>query len=258
MKKMESTKCSPCAGHDLETRKDLERVFVMGDIHGCYKALLQCLERSNFDKENDTLIQLGDVVDRFPHSKECVDELLTIKNLITIKGNHDEWLNLYINKGIHGSNWTQGAQTTLGSYMDDEGIVNIPDSHRKFFNEQLNYFIDNKNRLFVHGGFNRHFPINQQNVNYIYYWDRDLWYTALSMDQIDEHNFKTKDNFDEIFIGHTSTINWGTVEPMKACNIWNLDTGGGFNGKLTIMNVDTKEYFQSDLVEELYKDFYNE
>ncbi len=40
---------------------------------------------------------------------------------------------------------------------------------------------------------------------------------------------------------------------MQAANIWNLDTGAGFKGKLTIMDVTTKEYFQSDLAQDLYK-----
>ena len=40
-----------------------------------------------------------------------------------------------------------------------------------------------------------------------------------------------------------------------AANIWNLDTGGGDYGKLTIMNVMKKEYWQSDLVTELYEVF---
>jgi len=57
----------------------------MGDIHGNYKGLLQCLERSNFDYANDKLIQLGDVVDGWSESCECVTELLKIKNLISIK-----------------------------------------------------------------------------------------------------------------------------------------------------------------------------
>jgi hypothetical protein len=37
----------------------------MGDIHGAYKALKQCLKRSGFDFHKDMLIQLGDIVDRF-------------------------------------------------------------------------------------------------------------------------------------------------------------------------------------------------
>ncbi len=43
-----------------------------------------------------------------------------------------------------------------------------------------------------------------------------------------------------------------TTLPMHVCNIWNLDTGGGWYGKLTIMNLQTKEYWQSDYVQDLY------
>lgn len=39
---------------------------------------------------------------------------------------------------------------------------------------------------------------------------------------------------------------------MNRCNVWNLDTGSGFSGKLTIMDIDTKEFWQSDFVRELY------
>ena len=72
------------------------RTFVMGDIHGAHKALLQCLERSAFDRNKDTLIQLGDISDGFEGVYDCVEELLKIPNLIAIKGNHDEWLNTFI------------------------------------------------------------------------------------------------------------------------------------------------------------------
>ena len=57
-------------------RKSTVRTFAMGDVHGAYKALEQCLERSSFDKDKDTLIQLGDVADGFEHVYDCVEELL--------------------------------------------------------------------------------------------------------------------------------------------------------------------------------------
>lgn len=41
---------------------------------------------------------------------------------------------------------------------------------------------------------------------------------------------------------------------MRRCNVWNIDTGAGWSGKLTIMDIDTKEYWQSDFVKELYPD----
>lgn len=243
------------------------KTFVMGDIHGNYKGLLQCFEKSGFNKEEDVLIQLGDVADGWSEVYECVEELLTIKNLIAIKGNHDDWTLEMMTYGIHpGLN--QGGKATLDSYMKhcydsesymSDGGIYFPENHVKFFKNQHNYYIDEQNRCFVHGGFNRHFSIKSQQVKDIYYWDRDLWYSALSFKSMNRglvlpkySKFKTKDDFEEIFIGHTTTQNWGTTEPINAVNVWNLDTGSGFNGKLTIMNIDTKEYWQSDYANILY------
>lgn len=227
------------------------RTFAIGDIHGSYKGLLQCLERSGFNKETDTLIPLGDICDGWSETYECVEELLTIPNRIDIRGNHDQWFYEFMRTSIHGSQWQQGANATRESYMKNCDLI-IPDSHQAFFGKQLNYHIDEQNRCFVHGGFNRHLPIDKQLFPYIYYWDRDLWYAALSCKDIDESRFKIHNKFKEIFIGHTTTGIWGTDKPMYACNIWNLDTGGGFEGKITIMDIDTHEYWQSDLCKELY------
>ncbi len=45
------------------------RTFVIGDIHGAYRALRQCLDRADFDYESDHLICLGDVCDGWPDTK---------------------------------------------------------------------------------------------------------------------------------------------------------------------------------------------
>lgn len=258
----------------------MARTFVIGDIHGAHKALVQCLERSGFDKENDTLITLGDICDGWSEVYECVEELLTIRNRIDIKGNHDEPFRDFLHDGFHQWSWSQGGKGTLESYIRNYkgnespamvqrmgGIttslnpMDVPIEHHQFFVHQNDFYIDAENRLFVHGGFNRHFPIREQNRDF-FCWDRDLWMQALSFREMPvkkspsgtPYKFKIHDNFTEIFIGHTATINWNTTEPMKAANIWNIDTGAGFKGKLTIMDVETKEYFQSDNVSELYAD----
>jgi len=41
-------------------------------------------------------------------------------------------------------------------------------------------------------------------------------------------------------------------EPMKAANVWNIDTGAAFTGKLSALDVNTKELYQSDTVTHLY------
>ncbi len=266
------------------------KTWILGDLHGCYKGLKQVLERSGFNKEEDLLITLGDIVDGWSEVYECVEELLTIKNRIDIIGNHDKWFHEWLQYNRHPCDWLQGGHGTLISYcrnLDKKyttkmsgwitNLLNtdLPESHIKFFNKQVKYYKDDNNNLFVHGGFNRHFLLNEQYDNSIFWWDRDLWMQALSYKEMPgmsgrgTYKFKTKESLKEIFIGHTTTMNWSTKEeksksgiiiskgtsidyPINAANIWNLDTGAGFKGKLTIMNIDTKEYFQSDEVSEMY------
>jgi len=52
------------------------RTLAIGDIHGNYKALMQCFERSKFDENKYRLIVLGDVYDSFPDSSKCVEQLM--------------------------------------------------------------------------------------------------------------------------------------------------------------------------------------
>ncbi len=54
----------------------VKRRFVIGDIHGAHRALLQCFERSGFDRQNDLLICLGDLCDGWPDVDKVFDELL--------------------------------------------------------------------------------------------------------------------------------------------------------------------------------------
>lgn len=262
----------------------IPKKFVIGDIHGNHKGLLQCLERSGFDNDVDILISLGDVVDGHCESFEVVEELLKIKNLIAIKGNHDDWFNEWIVTGNNPSQWGQGQKATGLSYLAhsrpsqpwlgaNNGLTgfepvirsnDIPDRHIDFFANQLPYYKDEEDNLFIHGGFNRHFYLDDQDQS-MFWWDRDLWSQALSWGQMvgadngDGKTFKPKfkiaEDFKEIFIGHTSTQFWKVNEPMHAANIWNLDTGGGWFGKVSIMNVDTKEFWQSDNATELYPEF---
>ena len=58
--------------------------------------------------------------------------------------------------------------------------------------------------------------------------------------------------FNEIYIGHTSTTNYKVSEPMQGCNVWNVDTGAAFKGSLTALNIETKEFVQTDPVYLLY------
>jgi serine/threonine protein phosphatase 1 len=219
----------------------MSRTFVMGDIHGAYRALKQCLERSAFDYENDTLICLGDVCDGWPETKQCVDELLKIRKLVYLLGNHDLW-GLQWMKGIspHDIWLAQGGYATVESYH-----AGVPEAHVMFLETARPYFILD-NRLFVHAGFDLERPLEDQTTE-IFLWDRNLAYLALSLFQKKE--WIQLSRFKEIYIGHTPVTGG---KPIHSCEVWLLDTGAGWSGPLSMMDIDTKELFLSDNVPLLY------
>ncbi|HUH46418.1 MAG TPA: hypothetical protein VLZ54_04630, partial [Arenibacter sp.] len=119
-----------------------------------------------------------------------------------------------------------------------------------------NYFIDDRNRLFIHAGFTNLKGVGHEYFPETFYWDRTLWELALSLNpQLDLNSElypKRLVHYKEIFIGHTPVTRIGSTVPKNAANIWNVDTGAAFKGPLTIMDVDTKEFWQSDPVHLLY------
>lgn len=252
------------------------KIFVMGDLHGAYIALLQCLKRSGFDYENDILIQLGDVADGHPQVYECVEELLKIKHLISIRGNHDAWFQQFIETDLHPVFWQYGGESTIKSYLrftDGKQVCfrsgsgfktslnssDIPVLHRQFFTNQKLFHITDDNSCFIHGGFDRFTDFYKQKES-TYYWDRLLWSEALSAFEngLTESEFEMVTRFKQVFLGHTPTTNWGTDQPMKANTITNMDTGAGWDGRLTIMDINTHEYWQSDQLTRLYPTKFND
>ena len=231
--------------------------FVIGDVHGSNKALLQVLEKSGFDKESDLLISLGDIADGWDEVPECVDTLLSIKNLISIRGNHDVWCYDWFEYGRTPLIWTQqGGQATLDSYVRTGKMTE--DSHKAFWKNQIDYHIDDENRLFIHGGWDymegfprgAMLPVNAGSIAKECHWDRSLLEGARSAfgDKNRKGKFKALEQFKEIYIGHTAM----NGEPKQFSNLWNMDTGAGWNGQLTIMDIDTKEFWQSDFTTVLH------
>ncbi len=69
-----------------------------------------------------------------------------------------------------------------------------------------------------------------------------------------KHYPKRLDLYNEIFIGHTPTQRVGSDVPVNYQNVWNVDTGAAFKGAVSIIDVNTKDVWQSDPVMSLYPD----
>lgn len=235
----------------------MARTLIIGDIHGGLKALKQAFERCQLQSD-DHLIFLGDYVDGWSESAQVMDLICDLKKnytCICIKGNHDVWAENWLRTGVSDDIWlSNGGQQTIKSYD------NYPDetkkNHCKLFSEMPYYYIDQENRLFIHAGFtSMHGPVHEfHNTNFS--WDRTLWELALALDPmmaVDDVFYPRRLRlFEEIFIGHTPTVNYFITTPMRKANVWNVDTGAAFNGPLTIMDAATKAFWQSDKLPSLY------
>ena len=163
--------------------------YAIGDIHGCRKELSTLLEtlyiKENLHPEDDTLVFVGDYVDRGPDSKGVIDrliELSQIQRCVFLMGNHEDmmlwWLgidhgrqqvSLRERAGIAGIWICNGGSRTLESYgvdlsmhsesranlsgWDDPDIIlqAIPENHIEFLKGLQYYYIDSSN-LYVHAG----------------------------------------------------------------------------------------------------------
>jgi len=235
------------------------KTFVIGDIHGGLKALKQVLNRAAVTPK-DQLIFIGDYVDGWSESAQTISFLLKLSEThqcVFLRGNHEELLYNHFKNREGAEMWLRhGGLATVKSYerFSSEEI----DRHILFLEQLQDFYIDEANRCFVHAGFtNTKGPAFEFYPNYVS-WDRTLWETACSLGaDISEASPTYPERlklFSEIYIGHTPTTRIGKDTPTKCANVWNVDTGAAFKGKLSIINIDSKEFWQSDPVFELYPD----
>ena len=236
--------------------------FVIGDIHGGLSALIQVIDRANIQPK-DKLIFLGDYVDGWSQSPQLIDFLIGLSkthNCIFIRGNHDQLFLNYLetgNKHIDEGMWFKhGGEATVTAYKNV--TENNKNKHLDFLKSLQNYYLDAQNRLFVHAGFTNMSGVEHEYFPRLLYWDRTLWETALCLNQnigkTSPYYPKRFNLYHEIYIGHTPTTRVDSLEPINIANIWNIDTGAAFKGKLTILNIETKDFYQSDFLFDLYPD----
>jgi serine/threonine protein phosphatase 1 len=245
--------------------------YVIGDLHGSYRAFKDLLDKVNFDYENDKLISLGDIVDGWSETKECLDLMMIIKNLVFIRGNHDDMAINYYNDTLDTVRdeykvWiTNGGDSTKRSLGDRESVDR---KYVDFLETSVLYHVEDKGtdsqKLFVHAGV----PMacckvwgEDNNITdldrvgkYNFLWDRDmakdLYINAKNP------NFTWGNEFEKIYIGHTPTTKFNDFyrKPQYWGNVWLMDTCSAFTGKVSIMDIDTEEIWQSKVCRQLYPD----
>src|SRR4029453_8768598 len=116
------------------------RTIAIGDIHGCTLALPAVVDALQ-PTSDDTLVTLGDYVDRGPDSRGVLDYVLELEQrcrLVPLIGNHEQMLlDAVENPHVIGP-WLQcGGDTTVQSY--DGQLRNIPPEHLDFIRRGKRY-----------------------------------------------------------------------------------------------------------------------
>ncbi|MBN1118306.1 MAG: serine/threonine protein phosphatase [Bacteroidales bacterium] len=132
-----------------------DRIIAIGDIHGCSETLSSLLLIIKPDK-TDTLVFIGDYIDRGPRIKQTIDQLINLKesgyNTVFILGNHEKLLLDALTSPRQMHIWLfNGADETLSSF----GISSITKLNKKYiqFFTKLKHYHTTGNYMFSHAGF---------------------------------------------------------------------------------------------------------
>jgi serine/threonine protein phosphatase 1 len=210
------------------------RILTIGDIHGCNRKLKRLLDRIGIDPIDDTLIFLGDYLDRGPDAQGVIDTLLDLKkscpNLICLQGNHESmFLNYYLRGQDEELFLYNSGRITLDSYgltlADARAGIGFPERHLNFL-VSLPLCHETDEYLFVHAGLRPGIPIDRQSPEDL------LW---IRSEFIDAH----WDFGKTIVFGHTPFN-----KPLIERNKIGIDTGAVYGGSLTCIEFPSRKIYK--------------
>lgn len=197
------------------------RIIAIGDIHGCLTAL-DTLLQSVALRPDDTLIFLGDYVDRGPNSRGVLERLLALStrpNTIFLRGNHDLWMQQAREDERWFSAWLDGGVGGVQTLESYEGLNRVPATHWKFLDNLVEYH-ETKREIFVHGAVNPDLELFDQPQQTL------LWERVNTQ----APHFSGK----RIICGHTSQKNGVPLDRGHAVCIDTFCCGGGWLSALDV------------------------
>lgn len=215
------------------------RTIVIGDIHGCSDALKDLLTKID-PKPEDTIITLGDYIDRGPNSKEVIDILLDLNdqcNYIPLMGNHELML-VHIFDGDSADSWMyHGGLNTILSYKPTQAqTYEVSDlkvlrevltwRHVNFIKNCRRYYEDEKN-IFVHANYDPQKSMDEQS-------ERDVFWKHIDARSPPGPHQSGK----TVWVGHTPQAS-GMI--LDLGHLLCIDTFSFRTGIVTGVEVNTRE-----------------
>lgn len=207
------------------------RTVAIGDIHGCSTALAALVQAIDPQPE-DTIVPLGDFVDRGLDSKGVLDQLIALADrcrLVPILGNHDQMM-LHARNGKDDFRfWLNcGGDAALDSYGSTSRIDLIPIVHFRFLERCVSFF-ETDTHFFVHANYRPDLPLDRQD-------DHSLRWLSLR-DFVPEPHCSGK----IAVLGHTPQ-----PDVLDLGHLVCVDTGCCNGGWLTALDVGNGRVWQVD------------
>ena len=214
------------------------RLFAIGDIHGCYAALLALDEKLKFGAQ-DVVVTLGDYVDRGPDSRLVIDHLIALDQrttLVPLIGNHE----LMMLEARHGGDaflyWSDaGGRATLDSYKG-QVMEAIPAGHWKFL-ETCRRFHETDQDFFVHANAQPDLALAEQSDDLLF-WE--------TFNHPPPHQSGRR-----MICGHTAQR---SGKPLNLGHAVCLDTCAYGGGWLTCLEAGTGVYWQANQFSQIRSD----
>lgn len=218
----------------------MTRTIAIGDIHGCIRPLDRLLSLIAPEKD-DTLVFLGDYIDRGPGSKQVIDRILVLRGCcrtITLLGNHEAMMRDVLtsrnNRNLRV--WAMnGGMETLRSYGYDNAQefdrFHLPVAHYYFIHRLQRYY-ETDHFIFSHASPRPDKAMTEQSE------DELIWRRPGNR----EGNAHISGKW--IVCGHTPQI---SGLPLQLQGMTLLDTycfGGGW---LSALDVNSRHLWQSNL-----------
>ncbi len=215
------------------------RLFAIGDIHGCVDELSALLEALPLSA-HDTVVFVGDYIDRGPDSRGVIGTLLawrakTSAQAVFLKGNHEDMALAFLGRPGHwGEAWFRNggvaALRSYGIHPDQPAAAiaaRLPDEHLAFLDGLETSHRWGDEYLLVHAGIRPGIPLAGQRIEDL------LWIREEFLDE-------THDLGTTVVFGHTPHRGVLVDLPYKI----GIDTGCVYGGALTCIALPDGELFQ--------------
>lgn len=209
------------------------RLIAIGDIHGCLTALEGVLD-AVAPTPQDTIVTLGDYVNRGPDSRGVIERLIDLGEqctLVPLLGNHDEtFLEVLLGTLPLDALLSMHGEATLDSYGYRGNLDVVPAEHVDFLSRCRSIY-ETEYCFFAHANYAPNRPLNAQSRI-------DLLWLSLRDSEPGPHYSQKR-----AILGHTPQ---SSGVPLDRGHFVCIDTGCVYGGVLTALDIVDGSLWQAD------------